>query len=142
MPESWTKAKREAARAFIAEVMPNNPAQLVANIEDFMPPTFRRGFEELFTALERARSAEVDPWVVWSGAHASWWGPERKGYTQQLEHAGVYSIEEAKAIAGMDAIGRKPNVAMSRTDAQRFEMLISVTAREEFLELKRGSALV
>lgn len=52
----WTPDQREAAREFIGEVMPNNPAILVNNIEAFMPAQFRRGFEKLFAKLgERKR---------------------------------------------------------------------------------------
>lgn len=56
MPAPRTKAQREAVRAFLGEAMPNNAGILVENIEEFMPATFRVGFECLFgvlTALEK-----------------------------------------------------------------------------------------
>lgn len=53
----WTEQQREAVRAFLGEAMPNNAGILVANIEDFMPAGFRRGFEELFKRLETRSGA-------------------------------------------------------------------------------------
>lgn len=51
MANPWTKAQREAVRAFLGEAMPNNAGILVENIEDFMPIGFRVGFEKIFESL-------------------------------------------------------------------------------------------
>lgn len=48
---AWTEQQRDAARDYIGEAQPNNPAVLVNNIEDFMPANVRRGFEKLFARL-------------------------------------------------------------------------------------------
>lgn len=49
---TWTAEQREAVRAFLAIVQPNNASMLVTNIEDVMPTTWRVGFEAMFAKLD------------------------------------------------------------------------------------------
>lgn len=35
---------------------------------------------------------------IWSFEHDMWWKPNRRGYTQNIGKAGIYSAEEARAI--------------------------------------------
>lgn len=44
-------------------------------------------------------AADGEPWVIWSHEHRAYWRAERRGYCDFLIGAGVYSEEEAKAIA-------------------------------------------
>lgn len=69
----WTEQQRDAARDYIGEAQPNNPAVLVANIEDFMPPNIRRGFEKLFARMASrvATRDELAPSVLHDGESAS-----------------------------------------------------------------------
>lgn len=112
---SWSAAQRDAVREYLGEAQPNNPAILISNIEEFMPPNIRRGFEKLFDRISPHGVDEVSGewWVVWSGEHQQWWGPHSRGYTSHLRHAGVYTRQRAEEIAGAPAIGRRPNEAMS-----------------------------
>lgn len=38
-------------------------------------------------------------WLIWSNEHGAWWGPQRSGYTTEVNHAGRYTFEEADEIA-------------------------------------------
>jgi hypothetical protein len=42
--------------------------------------------------------ATGDDYLIWSNAHAAWWGPNSAGYFTTLALAGRYSREEAIAI--------------------------------------------
>jgi hypothetical protein len=53
---AWSDVHREAARAFLSRVMPQNPSILVENLEDIMPVTWRSAFEELFDRVESLRA--------------------------------------------------------------------------------------
>lgn len=44
----------------------------------------------------------VRPWLIWSNEHNGWWGNNRSGYTQNIDHAGRYTSKEAIQIV-MDA---------------------------------------
>jgi hypothetical protein len=69
----------------------------------------RRRVVELEAELEEARReigrlrAGSDPeepadpvtYLLWSGRHEAWWGPDQRGYTTQLENAGRYGRAEA-----------------------------------------------
>lgn len=35
---------------------------------------------------------------IWSNEHKGWWGPGHRGYCVSIEHAGVYTEEQANAI--------------------------------------------
>ncbi len=35
---------------------------------------------------------------IWSNQHEAWWKPAKRGYTEKIEKAGVYSLEEAIEI--------------------------------------------
>lgn len=37
-------------------------------------------------------------WRIWSNEHKRWWKPNRHGYTESRNHAGIYSFEEASQI--------------------------------------------
>ena len=37
-------------------------------------------------------------YLIWSIEHGAWWGPQWRGYTQDLSAAGIYSRIEAEAI--------------------------------------------
>lgn len=37
-------------------------------------------------------------YLIWSVAHAAWWGPDYSGYTQVLAGAGRYGLDEATII--------------------------------------------
>jgi hypothetical protein len=39
-----------------------------------------------------------EKWLIYSFEHASWWRPQRLGYTIHLGQAGKYSFEEALHI--------------------------------------------
>jgi hypothetical protein len=43
-------------------------------------------------------SEGVEPWIVWSNEHRSFWAPNRRGYTGRIERAGRYTKAEAEAI--------------------------------------------
>lgn len=115
MPTTWSRTQREAVKDYLGDAQPNNAAVLVNNIEDFMPDNIRNGFEKLFARLAPKGLADASGgwWVVWSGEHQQWWGPDSRGYTSHLMHAGVYTREQAEAIAANPAIGRRPNEALS-----------------------------
>ena len=36
--------------------------------------------------------------LIWSFEHMGWWRPARYGYTTDIAEAGLYDLEEAKAI--------------------------------------------
>ncbi len=40
------------------------------------------------------------PLRIWSGEHGAWWRPDGAGYTINPSHAGLYTLEEAKALTG------------------------------------------
>jgi len=37
-------------------------------------------------------------WYIWSIEHTAWWCPKSKGYTGNIEGAGLYSYKEACEI--------------------------------------------
>jgi len=37
-------------------------------------------------------------YLIWSFEHRAWWGPDRCGYTTDIERAGRYTKEEAGEI--------------------------------------------
>jgi hypothetical protein len=37
-------------------------------------------------------------YLIWSIDHGGWWKPNRRGYTKNRSSAGLYSMQEAKAI--------------------------------------------
>lgn len=40
-----------------------------------------------------------DPaWLIWSNEHGLWWKPNQRGYTQRVEEAGLYTLDEAIKI--------------------------------------------
>lgn len=50
--------------------------------------------------ISRAPIAEDGnlPWVVWAPEHRAWWKPNRLGYAEAIDDAGVYSLAEALEI--------------------------------------------
>ena len=48
-------------------------------------------------------------YLVWSNEHRCWWGPERRGYRAEIEHAGRYTREEAIKICRGARGGREFN---------------------------------
>ncbi len=36
---------------------------------------------------------------IWSAEHRAWWRPDRCGHTTSIEHAGIYSFEDAWAAS-------------------------------------------
>lgn len=36
--------------------------------------------------------------LIWSIEHSAWWGPKRRGYVEDCESAGRYSLAEADEI--------------------------------------------
>jgi len=115
--KAWSHQLREAVRAFMATIQPNNAGILVNNIEDFMPEKYRAAFDELINKLGSV-SAVADVWVIWSGEKQKWWGPKELGYVDELAHAGVYTRRQAEAIIMRPAIDRRPNEAFMIVDAR------------------------
>ena len=37
-------------------------------------------------------------WLIWSNQHGAWWKPNRRGYTQTLEFAGRYPLQDALEV--------------------------------------------
>jgi len=37
-------------------------------------------------------------YLIWSIEHGAWWGPNHRGYTQDVRQAGRYSFEVAQDI--------------------------------------------
>lgn len=37
-------------------------------------------------------------WLIWSNQHRMWWRPRHHGYTPQIEEAGRYTEQEARAV--------------------------------------------
>jgi hypothetical protein len=37
-------------------------------------------------------------YVIWSNEHRAWWRPNSQGYSKSIEHAGVYSRDDAMGI--------------------------------------------
>lgn len=54
---------------------------------------------------ERERALREDC-VIWCRKYGQWWGPDRRGYTPSLAHAGIYSRAEAERHAedGVDQV--------------------------------------
>ena len=55
-------------------------------------------------------------YLIWSNEHNAWWCPNSRGYTQFIELAGIYTIEEATKICNdanydwnMDKRNKIPN---------------------------------
>lgn len=40
------------------------------------------------------------PVLIWSGQWGAWWRPNAKGYTTNIEEAGVYSLKNAYERSG------------------------------------------
>jgi hypothetical protein len=40
----------------------------------------------------------MNEYLIWSFEHDAWWAPDRRGYTRDIEQAGVYTAQEAGAI--------------------------------------------
>jgi hypothetical protein len=55
-----------------------------------------------------AGSDEHAMYVVWSNEHRAWWRANRCGYSVGLEHAGVYSRDEAISICQHARDGWRP----------------------------------
>ena len=60
----------------------------------------------------------MSQYVIWSHEHDAWWGPDRCGYTRELEKAGRYTGEEAGEIT-VPAIPCGIEVAVPDIVAQR-----------------------
>lgn len=41
---------------------------------------------------------KLDRYYIWSNEHVAWWAPKHKGYVQDLDRAGLYSIDDAVKI--------------------------------------------
>lgn len=44
-------------------------------------------------------------YVIWSFEHEAWWGPQERGYTNLLEHAGLYTAQDAGRIVCGSVLG-------------------------------------
>lgn len=53
-------------------------------------------------------------WRIWSHEHQAWWNPDRAGYTQSFNRAGLYTYDEAWEIVARANLFCKelPNEAM------------------------------
>lgn len=65
----------------------------------------------------------MSAWVVWSNYHQQWWCADRKGYSSNLLHAGVYNEQEAREITRLRSweAGEPPEVAILLTQALKSE---------------------
>jgi len=54
---------------------------------------------------------ETKYWYIWSNEHMAWWKSNRRGYSKDKNHAGVYSTEEAyKIVKGANEYQYADNV--------------------------------
>lgn len=59
------------------------------------------------------RAPAGEPWVVWSHEHDAWWGPDQRGYAENVLGAGVYTEAVAKQIErDANDIGQRKESAM------------------------------
>jgi len=49
---------------------------------------------------------DASKYVIWSNQHASWWAPDRLGYTWKIAEAGLYTRREALEIVGAATEGQ------------------------------------
>ena len=66
------------------------------------------------------------------GNHIKWWGANRGGYTTQLERAGIYTEQEAKAICRIE--GNKMHPAQDVLKVAK----LAVLSDDLFEKLKKG----
>lgn len=87
--------------------------------------------ESNLARAESANKALVEAlrqgWLIWSNEHAAWWNPERLGYTQRIEKAGRYSLEEAETCAEM----RSPAAIPPEVVVPSPELRAALAAHEE-----------
>jgi hypothetical protein len=48
--------------------------------------------------VETDRVTDDRDWVIWSFEHRAWWRPGRMGYSVEIDRAGRYTEQEARAI--------------------------------------------
>lgn len=75
--------------------------EAVADAEEALNPNL------VLSTPTPAADGEREPWVIWSHEHRAYWRAERLGYCDFLIGAGVYSEDEAKALAA--EVSRDPS---------------------------------
>jgi hypothetical protein len=45
---------------------------------------------------------------IWSNEHNSWWRADSRGYTTDVEQAGMYSLAEAFGVGMSSSLGSSP----------------------------------
>ncbi len=103
-----------STRELISEVLSHNIAdnQLVIELLNRLEPGWQdkeagHYSEEI---IQGAKTGEK--YLIWSNEHNSWWKPYSYGYTNSIQEAGRYSLEEAMEIEkdanGYLARGQEP----------------------------------
>jgi hypothetical protein len=61
-------------------------------------------------------------YLIWSNEHKGWWRPNRNGYTEDYQDAGLYSRDNAMTICKNASLGWRegeplPEILVSEADA-------------------------